>query len=115
MWWGQDLVINFLVPTASISVFLPAWGVSAISLPINSLAFLTDGVHWGTEDYAYLRNAMIFTSVVGIGGLWLLENGGNGTLVWVWVMITIWTGLRSAFGILRIWPGIGNSPFRLKD
>ncbi|MGB2965224.1 MAG: MATE family efflux transporter [Anaerolineales bacterium] len=112
MWLGRDLVIQLLVPLSSISIFLPAWAVSSLSQPINSMAYLTDGVHWGTGDYAYLRNAMIFTSLVGIAGLWLLEYGGNGTLVWVWVMIAIWNGLRATFGILRVWPGIGNSPFR---
>jgi MATE family multidrug resistance protein len=112
MWWGQNLVINILVPAASISVFLSAWGVFAISLPINSLAFLTDGVHWGTGDFQYLRNAMLFSSAVGISGLWLVETGGYGTLFWVWVLIGIWITFRALFGMIRIWPGIGKSVFR---
>jgi len=111
MWWGQGLMISLLVPAASISVFLPAWLVSSLSQPINSLAFLTDGVHWGTEDYRYLRNAMLFASAVGMGGLWFLESGGFGSLTWVWAMIGIWITLRAAFGLLRIYPGIGNSVF----
>lgn len=112
MWIGRDLIIQLLVPVSAISVFLPAWAVSSLSQPINSMAYLTDGVHWGTGDYAYLRNAMIITSLVGIGGLWLLESGGSGTLVWVWVMIAIWNSFRATFGILRIWPGIGKSVFK---
>ncbi|MCJ7716370.1 MAG: MATE family efflux transporter [Anaerolineales bacterium] len=115
MWWGQDLVIGLLVPAASISVFLPAWMVSSLSQPINSLAFFTDGVHWGTGDYRYLRNAMLITSAIGLGGLWLLEKGGYGTLTWVWVMFGIWISLRAAFGLIRIWPGIGNSVFKKPD
>lgn len=115
MWWGQDLVINFLVPAASVGVFLPAWGVFAISLPINSLAFLTDGVHWGTGDYQYLRNAMLFSSFVGISGLWLMETRGYGTLFWVWVLIGIWISFRALFGMIRIWPGIGKSIFRITN
>ncbi|MCK4801517.1 MAG: MATE family efflux transporter [Anaerolineales bacterium] len=112
MWWGGDLVINFLVPAASVGVFLPAWGVSAISQPINSLAFLTDGVHWGTGDFQYLSNAMLFSSAIGISGLWLLETGGYGSLFWVWVLIGIWISFRALFGMIRIWPGIGKSVFQ---
>jgi MATE family multidrug resistance protein len=112
MWWGRGTVIQFLVPASAISIFLPAWAVSSISQPLNSLAFLTDGVHWGTGDYRYLRNAMIIASTIGIGGLWLVESKGNGSLIWVWVMIGAWITLRAAFGFLRIWPGIGKSVFR---
>ena len=115
MWWGQDLVIGLLVPAASISVFLPAWLVSSLSQPINSIAFLTDGVHWGTGDFRYLRNAMLIASGIGIIGLWFLERGGNPTLFWVWGIITIWNTLRAFFGWIRIWPGIGNSVFGGRD
>jgi len=114
MWWGRGTVIQFLVPAASVSVFLTAWAISSVSQPLNSLAFLTDGVHWGTGDYRYLRNAMIVASAIGIGGLWLVESKGNGSLSWVWVMIGVWISLRAAFGLLRIWPGIGKSVFQGK-
>ncbi len=114
MWLGRGTVIQFLVPAASVSIFLTAWAISSVSQPLNSLAFLTDGVHWGTGDYRYLRNAMIIASAIGIGGLWLVESKGNGSLSWVWVMIGVWISLRAAFGLLRIWPGIGKSVFQGK-
>ncbi|MFV1949605.1 MAG: MATE family efflux transporter [Anaerolineales bacterium] len=115
MWAGRNLVINWLVPAASVSVFLASWGVSALSQPVNSLAFLTDGVHWGTGDYRYLRNAMIISSAAAILGTWYMERSGGGSLLWVWVLIGIWITLRGGFGIVRIWPGIGKSPFRTTD
>ncbi len=115
MWGGRNLVINWLVPAASVSVFLASWGVSALSQPVNSLAFLTDGVHWGTGDYRYLRNAMIISSAAAILGAWYMERSGGGSLLWVWVLIGIWITLRGGFGIVRIWPGIGKSPFRTTD
>jgi MATE family multidrug resistance protein len=115
MWWSRGTVIQFLVPAASISVFLPAWAVSSVSQPLNSLAFLTDGVHWGTGDYRYLRNAMLIASAVGISGLWLLDMRGDGSLSWIWVLIGIWIAFRALFGMLRIWPGIGKSVFVDRD
>ena len=112
MWWGQDLVINLLVPATAVSTFIPGWMVSTISRPLNAIAFLTDGVHWGTGDFRYLRNAMLFASIIGIAGLRFLESNQTGSLLWVWILIAIWITLRGLFGTLRIWPGVGKSPFR---
>jgi hypothetical protein len=40
----------------------------------------------------------------------LLDETRPGTLTWIWVITAIWIVIRAAFGMLRIWPGIGNSP-----
>jgi MATE family multidrug resistance protein len=112
MWFGRGTVIAFLLPETALRVFLPAWAVSAISQPVSSLAFLTDGVHWGTGDYRYLRNAMIVAAIVGFGGLWLLDMAGAESLLWVWIVVGVWVIVRAVFGVLRIWPGIGDSPFQ---
>ncbi len=112
MWTGRDLVIRILVPASSVTVFLSAWLISALSQPINSIAFLTDGTHWGTGDFRYLRNTMLIASGIGMFGLWLLENWGKPTLLWVWGMIAVWNAFRALFGWIRIWPGIGQSIFK---
>ena len=112
MWVGRNLVVDLLVPSTAVGIFLSAWGISAISQPINSLAFLTDGVHWGTGDFRYLRNAMLLASLAGIISIWILEQSSYSSLVWVWILIGGWNILRGLFGILRIWPGIGQSIFK---
>ena len=111
---GQGLVLQYLVPASAVAVFLPAWLVSTLSQPLNSIAFLTDGVHLGTGDYGFLRNAVLIASLIGILGLWLVERSGTGTLYWIWILISVWIILRGSFGLLRIWPGIGKSVFRIK-
>ncbi len=112
MWAGRDQVIRILVPASSVTVFLSAWLISALSQPINSIAFLTDGTHWGTGDFRYLRNTMLIASGIGILGLWLLENWGKPTLLWIWGLIAVWNAFRALFGWIRIWPGIGQSIFK---
>lgn len=112
MWWGRGFVADFLVPETAVRVFLPAWAVSAMSQPVSSLAFLTDGVHWGTGDYRFLRNAMVVAALVGFSGIWLLDLTGTQELYWVWIVVGIWVSVRALFGVLRIWPGIGKSVFR---
>ncbi len=114
MWIGQEWVIKLMVPAESVDIFVGAWLVSAISQPINAIAFLTDGVHWGTGDFRYLRNAMVIASLIALAGIWLLGQSFPITLAWIWVIIGIWNSLRGLFGLLRIWPGIGNSIFRIK-
>lgn len=112
MWLGRNWVILLMVPDTSIQLFVGAWLISALSQPINAVAFLTDGVHWGTGDFAYLRNAMLLVSASSILGLWLLERSGGSSLIWIWILIGAWNLLRATFGLLRIWPGIGKSVFR---
>ena len=112
MWVGRNLVIDLLVPFTAVGVFLSAWGISSLSQPINSLAFLTDGVHWGTGDFRYLRNAMFLASLAGMIGIWTMEQSNRNSLAWVWILIGGWNFLRGLFGILRIWPGIGQSIFK---
>jgi MATE family multidrug resistance protein len=113
MWVGREWVVQVMVPDASLQLFLGAWLISSLSQPINAVSFLTDGVHWGTGDFAYLRNAMIIASGAGIAGLWLLERTGYSTMIWIWILISAWNFLRGLFGFLRIWPGIGKSPLRV--
>jgi MATE family multidrug resistance protein len=115
MWWGREIVAALLIPETAVRIFLPAWAVSAISQPISSLAFLTDGVHWGTGDYRFLRNAMIVAATIGFGGIWLLDLVCAQALFWVWIVVGILVTVRALFGILRIWPGIGDSVFREKS
>jgi MATE family multidrug resistance protein len=115
MWLGRGVVIAFLIPETAVRIFLPSWAVSAVTQPISSLAFLTDGVHWGTGDYRYLRDAMIVAAFVGFGGIWLLDLINVQSLTWVWIVVGAWIAARALSGILRIWPGIGNSPFREKQ
>ena len=114
MWLGRGFVIDLLVPATALSIFLPAWAVTSLSQPLNSLAFLTDGVHWGTGDYGFLRNAMILATLSGAIAIWLISPDLPGALMWVWAATSLWLFVRSTFGILRIFPGIGASPFAEK-
>ncbi|MBT3315936.1 MAG: MATE family efflux transporter [Anaerolineae bacterium] len=103
MWFGRDLVINLLIPASAIVVFLPAWAISTLSQPINAIAFLTDGVHWGTGDYRFLRNAMIVATLVGVIGIQLIDPNSSQALLWVWVVTAAWAATRALFGGGRVW------------
>lgn len=95
-----------LVPETARPLFDQAWFWVAICQPVNAISFVTDGLHWATMDYVFLRNAMLSASVVAVVVL-----GQQSTLSGIWGSIALWITIRAALGIFRIWPGIGQTPW----
>ncbi|MGD9176076.1 MAG: MATE family efflux transporter [Desulfobacterales bacterium] len=112
MWLGQNWVVRLLLPPSAANIFFPAWLVAVISQPINALAFATDGIHWGTGDFRYLRNVMVAATVFGATAIYLLDKTASGALTWIWLITAMWIIIRAAFGVMRVWPGIGQSPLK---
>jgi MATE family multidrug resistance protein len=100
----------FLVPTGETDLFFPAWMVASLFQPIAAIAFVTDGIHWGTGDFRYLRNVVIFATLCSIVSLWLIEYLGFASLTLIWWITGGRIVIRAALGLLRIWPGSCRSP-----
>ena len=111
---GTSLTRQLLVPSEAWPLFGAAWVVGAIGQPLNSLSFITDGIHWGTGDYPYLRNATLVATAVGLTGLWFVDASAESALVQVWVVTTAWISTRALLGVLRVWPAIGRAPLSLR-
>ena len=110
---GQDFVVWLLVPSQAVAEFGPGWVVLALSLPLGALSFATDGIHWGTGDFRYLRNAMIASSAVGAAHVMLIEYYHPAyAMAHIWIASALWTMLRGGFGMIRIWPGVGRAPLK---
>lgn len=107
---STDLVIAAFVPEAAVAVFLPAWIVASISQPLSAVAFVTDGIHWGTSDYRYMRNGMIVSTVIAAAALLLIDTTAANALVYVWLATVLWITVRSIWGIVRVFPGVGDAP-----
>ncbi|PKI35670.1 hypothetical protein CRG98_043941 [Punica granatum] len=71
----------------------------AATQPINSLAFVLDGVNFGASDFAYTAYSMVLVSFISIASLFLLSKS-NG-FVGIWVALTIYMGLRAFAGFWR--------------
>ncbi|KAK4756672.1 hypothetical protein SAY87_006799 [Trapa incisa] len=79
----------------------------AATQPINSLAFVFDGVNFGASDFAYSAYSMVMVAIISIGSLFLLLKS-NG-FVGIWIALTIYMGLRAFAGFWRM--GTGNGPW----
>jgi MATE family, multidrug efflux pump len=104
--WVEEI----LVPSVGGDLFLPCWVVTSLFQPIAAIAFVTDGIHWGTGDFRYLRNVVIFATLCSIASLWFIEYSGFASLILIWWITGGWIVVRAVFGILRIWPGSLGSP-----
>jgi MATE family multidrug resistance protein len=109
---GRVAIAALLVPPSAVALFFPAWTAAALTQPIGALAFATDGIHWGTGDFGYLRNVVVLATMCGLAGIWLLDESGPGMLTAIWWITGGWLAIRAGFGLLRVWPAIGNSPLK---
>lgn len=112
---ATEPISAWLVPDAALPLFGAAWFVAIVVQPVNALAFVTDGVHWGTGDFAFLRNVMIIATGIGAFLLSTIDQANPNALLWVWAVTGIWIAIRAAFGVARVWPGIGRTPFKQPD
>lgn len=72
----------------------------AASQPINSLAFIFDGLHYGVSDFRYAAYSMM---VVGaISSAVLLYAPPVIGLRGVWLGLTVFMGLRMVAGVMRL-------------
>jgi len=107
-------VIALMVPAEAVAIFVPAWIVSSISLPLNAVAFATDGVHLGAGDFAFLRNATALASGVAIAAMLVIPTDAPHAFTWLWAMTALWTLVRSGFGWARIYTDLGRPPLSLR-
>lgn len=109
---GRWMFAALLVPAPAQVLFFPAWTVVALTTPVCALAFVTDGIHWGTGDFRYLRNVVSLATVCGIAGIVVLGNGPPERLTAIWWITGLWITIRALFGMLRVWPAIGAGPLK---
>ena len=110
MWIGAGLAEVLLVPPAASHLFYSAWWLAAVTQPLNALSFGTDGVHWGTGDYGFLRNVMIISTGIGAGLLMTIDVASPDALQSIWMVTGVWIVVRAVLGVIRIWPGVGRAP-----
>lgn len=108
----EPAVARLLVPAEALDLFGSSWPILALTQPLNAVSFVTDGIHWGTKDYRYLRNAMGFATAVGVALLLCVDPASPRALEAIWYVSALWIAIRALLGWLRVWPGIGRAPLQ---
>lgn len=70
------------------------------SQPINALAFIFDGLHYGVSDFPYAACSMMLVGAISSG--FLLFAPRHLGLPGVWLGLTLFMGLRMMAGIIRL-------------
>ncbi|KAL3534285.1 hypothetical protein ACH5RR_002746 [Cinchona calisaya] len=71
-----------------------------VTQPINSLAFVFDGINYGASDFFYSAYSMISVAAVSIIVLLLLSSSYG--FVGIWIALSIFMSLRALAGFWRI-------------
>jgi len=40
----------------------------------------------------------------------LLNEASASALTWIWALTVAWITIRMLFGLVRVWPGVGEAP-----
>nr|GMC90694.1 protein DETOXIFICATION 43 [Ipomoea batatas] len=73
--------------------------------PINSLAFVLDGVNFGASDFSYSAYSMVLVAVLTVVTEFLLSKS-NG-YIGIWIALSIFMVLRTIAGLWRMGTGTG--------
>ncbi|PIA53669.1 hypothetical protein AQUCO_00900328v1 [Aquilegia coerulea] len=103
--FGSKLFTKDIHVLHLISISIP---FVAATQPINSLAFVFDGVNFGASDFSYSAYSMVLVAVVSIVCLviFFYTHGFIG----IWIALTIYMSLRMFAGFWRI--GSGSGPWQ---
>ncbi|CAN1815784.1 Protein DETOXIFICATION 42 [Linum perenne] len=80
----------------------------AATQPINSIAFVFDGVNFGTSDFSFSSYSTVMVAMATLPSVYLLSKSGG--FVGIWVSLTIFMALRTFAGIWRM--GTATGPWR---
>ncbi|CAK7330783.1 unnamed protein product [Dovyalis caffra] len=80
----------------------------AATQPINSIAFVFDGVNFGASDFAYSSYSMVLVAIASVAAIFVLSKTSG--FVGIWIALTIFMGLRTFAGVWRM--GTATGPWR---
>lgn len=72
----------------------------AATQPINSLAFVFDGVNFGASDYTFSAYSMVVVAAISIPSLIFLSSSHG--FIGIWIALTIYMTLRTLASIWRM-------------
>ena len=107
---AEDWMSALFVPPVAAALFPVPWRVAAAIQPVSGVTFGTDGVHFGTGDFGFLRNSVLLALAAGGAVVLWVDPASPRALDLVWSSFALWSGVRAVLGTVRVWPGFGAAP-----
>ncbi len=86
----------FSSDTAVLQSFYSVFYILILCLPINSVAFVFDGLFKGLGEMKYLRNVLIIATFVGFVPILLLNRETQMGLTGIWIGLSVWMLIRAS-------------------
>ncbi|SHI43490.1 putative efflux protein, MATE family [Pseudozobellia thermophila] len=81
----EDLVLN---------TFYSIFFIVVLALPMNTIAFVFDGLFKGLGEMRYLRNTLLAATFIGFVPVLFLGKWFNWGLYGIWAAFTVWMAIR---------------------
>ncbi len=109
MWYGVSvsaalmlLAFAFYAPLGQLfsndpivlQTFYGIFYIVVLSLPVNAIAFVFDGLFKGLGEMKYLRNVLLAATFLGFIPLLLLGKYANWGLTGIWISFVLWMAIR---------------------
>ena len=89
---NEELVLN---------AFYGVFYIIIVGLPINTIAFVLDGVFKGLGEMKYLRNTLLIATFLGFIPVLFLGRYLGWGLSGIWVAFTLWMLIRGGALVLK--------------
>ncbi|WP_282160340.1 MATE family efflux transporter [Ulvibacterium marinum] len=87
--------------TIVLETFYSVFFILIIGLPINSMAFVLDGLFKGLGEMKYLRNILLFATFLGFVPVLYLSKYLGWGLHGIWIALTFWMVIRSGALVIK--------------
>jgi Na+-driven multidrug efflux pump len=77
-----------------LEVFYAVFFILILGLPINTVAFVLDGLFKGLGEMKYLRNVLLFATFLGFVPVLFIGKHLGWGLTGIWIAFTIWMIIR---------------------
>lgn len=81
--------------TPVLQTFYGIFFIIILGLPINTIAFVLDGLFKGLGEMKYLRNTLLTATFLGFIPMLFLGKYLNWSLTGIWIAFTVWMIIRS--------------------
>ncbi len=86
-----------------LETFYSIFFILIIGLPINSMAFVLDGLFKGLGEMKYLRNILLSATFLGFVPMLYLSKYLGWGLYGIWIALTFWMVIRSGALVIKFW------------